>query len=243
MSVTAILLAAGYATRLYPLTKDTPKTLLPLTSGVILDAILTSLATVPEVRRRVLVTNHRFAEQFRAWQRATGAAVEIIDDGTDAAETRLGAVRDLELAQRRADAGDDLLVLGTDNLFRWPLAQFVSAAERFKPAPSIALAQAASRQAATQLGVVLRDATQRVTAFVEKSPQPPSLEAALCVYYFPAAMSGQIQRFLASGGNPDAPGYLLEWLVREGPVYGVMMPGVWYDIGTLEAYQAVLKEW
>ncbi len=243
MAITAVLLAAGYATRLYPLTKDKPKTLLPLGSGVILDAVVASLAMVPEVRQRVLVTNHRFAEQFRAWQRASRAPMEILDDGTDSAETRLGAIRDLELVQQRAGAGDDLLVLGTDNLFRWPLAQFVAAAQRVRPAPSVAIAQASSPQAATQFGVVLRDATQRVTAFVEKSPQPPSTEVALCVYYFPAAMGGQIQRFLASGGNADAPGYFLEWLVRQGAVYGLMMPGVWYDIGTLEAYQAVLNEW
>src|SRR3989338_1705769 len=121
MPGTAILLAAGYATRLYPLTKDRPKALLPLGSGVILDAVLQSMADATDIVKRVLVTNHRFAEQFRTWQAATRAPVEIIDDGTDTAQTRLGAIRDLELARTRGGAVGDLLVLGTDNLFGWPM--------------------------------------------------------------------------------------------------------------------------
>jgi glucose-1-phosphate thymidylyltransferase len=244
MSITAVLLAAGYATRLYPLTYDRPKALLPLGRGTILDAVVQSLETVPAMSRRVLVTNHRFAGQFHQWQRSAGAKVEILDDGTETAETRLGAIRDLALARRQA-AGpdDDLLVVGTDNLFHWPLAEFVSAARRRAPSASIALWEAPSRQEATRFGVVVRDAEGRITAFAEKSPDPPSREVALCVYYFPAAVCGGIDRFLAEGGNADAPGYFIEWLVRREAVYGVMMPGAWYDIGSREAYDAVVKEW
>ena len=243
MAVSVILLAAGYATRLYPLTKDCPKALLPLGHGVILDEVVRSLDGVPGLRRRFLVVNRRFVGQFRSWQRASGADIEILDDGTQTPETRLGAIRDVELARRSADPRDDLLVIGTDNLFRWSLADFVTAARRYHPSPSIALWDAPSREAARPFGVVTRDPNRRITAFVEKSPAPPSTEVALCVYYFPAPMGGDIQRFIAEGGNADAPGYFIEWLVRRGVVYGVMMPGAWYDIGTPEAYQAVVNEW
>ena len=243
MSIAVILLAAGYATRLYPLTQDRPKALLPLGRGVILDAVVRSLNQVASVRKRVLVTNHRFADQFRAWQQACGADIEIVDDGTETAETRLGAIGDLELARRRVDAGDDLLVIGTDNLFRWPLADFVAEAQRYRPEPTVALWEAPSLEVATSFGVVRRDRTSRITEFVEKSPQPPSRDVALCVYYFPVAMGGQIRQFIESGGNVDAPGYFIQWLARHGVVYGVMMPGAWYDIGSLDAYQTVLREW
>ncbi|MBI3321545.1 MAG: nucleotidyltransferase family protein [Candidatus Omnitrophica bacterium] len=241
--MTVVLLAAGYATRLYPLTTDRPKALLPLGDRTILDKVVAAVTSVAGVRRRLLVTNHRFADQFADWQRASGAEVQILDDGTETVETRLGAIKDLELARRATHPEDDLLVIGTDNLFRWPLADFVSQATRFHPHPSIALWQAPSREAATQFGVVIRDQTQRITAFVEKSPHPPSAEVALCVYYFPAPMCEAIQRFLQEGTNADAPGYFIEWLVRHGTVYGIMMPGAWYDIGTREAYQAVAKAW
>ena len=243
MAITAILLAAGYATRLYPLTKDRPKALLPLGAGTILDGVIRTLPGVPALRKTLLVTNHRFAEPFRAWQRERGARLTVVDDGTDSAETRLGAIRDLALARRDTDPGDDLLVVGTDNLFEWSLADFVAAARRHDPKPSIGLWRAPSAAAATQFGVVTRDATERITAFVEKSPTPPSVEVALCVYFFPGPMCSEIQRFLESGGNADAPGYFIQWLARRGDVYGIMMPGAWYDIGSLDSYQTVLREW
>jgi glucose-1-phosphate thymidylyltransferase len=243
MAVTAVLLAAGYATRLYPLTKDRPKALLPLGDQVILDEVVAAVRRVPDVRDCILVTNHRFAEQFQQWQLARQAPVTIIDDGTTTAENRLGAIRDLELARRSTGRQDDLLVLGTDNLFRWSLADFVAAARRHQPAPTVALWEAPSKDAATQFGVAVRDASSRITGFVEKSPQPPSREVALCVYHFPAAMCGKMQQFLDEGGNADAPGYFIEWLVRGGEVYGVLMRGAWYDIGTLETYHTVVKEW
>ena len=242
-SITAVLLAAGYATRLYPLTQDHPKALLPLGTGTILDEVVRSLDGVRPLRKRVLVTNRRFVELFRRWQRDRRADIEVLDDGTDTPQTRLGAIRDLELARGATDPGDDLLVLGTDNLFRWRLADFVAAAQRHRPHASIALWEAPSAEAATQFGVAIRDGTSRITAFVEKSPQPPSRDVALCVYYFPAAMGSEISRFIEEGGNPDAPGYFLEWLVRQAPVYGILMPGAWYDIGSPDSYQTALEEW
>lgn len=238
-----VLLAAGYATRLYPLTKDQPKALLPLGKGTILDAVISSLPSIQGLRRAILVTNHRFAQAFRNWQRQGGANVEVLDDGTETVETRLGAIRDVELARAQTDPQDDVLVVGTDNLFHWSLGEFVAQAQRYRPAPTIALWEAPSTKDATQFGVVMRDQASRIIGFVEKSPQPPSKEVALCVYYFPAPMCGKIRQFIESGANTDAPGYFIQWLARQGTVYGVMMPGTWYDIGTLEAYQAVINEW
>ena len=243
MPLTVILLAGGYATRLYPLTKDTPKALLPLGQGVILDAVVKSVEGVEGISQCVLVTNHQFAEPFRAWQRSHRQDVEIVDDGTESVEHRLGAIRDLELARTTSGGRGDLLVVGTDNLFTWPLNDFVVQARRHEPHPCIALWEAPSTAAATQFGVVVRDASSRITSFVEKSADPPSREVALCVYYFPEVMCGMIKEFLDGGGNADAPGYFIQWLAGRGPVYGLMMQGAWYDIGTLETYQAVVKTW
>lgn len=238
--VTAILLAAGYATRLYPLTKDTPKPLLPLGKGVILDEIYGALA--PGMQK-ILVTNHRFADRFRAWQRDRGVPLEIVDDGTETVETRLGAIRDLELARIRARAAGDLLVVGTDNLFTWPLEAFIERAQRHAPDPGIAVWELPPEADVSQYGVVRRDPDSRIAEFVEKSPQPPTREVATCIYYFPEAMVGRIREFIGTGGNVDAPGHFIKWLAGRGPVYGLMMSGIWYDIGTLDAYEAVKREW
>jgi len=241
MSVTAILLAAGYATRLYPLTKDTPKALLPLGEGVILDHIVRELGR--GLTKQILVTNRRFAEAFRRWQQARQIPLDVIDDGTESPEARLGAIRDLELARTQGRAQGDLLVLGTDNLFSWSLQDFVSQAQRHAPHASVALWQAPSTQAATQFGVVTLDGSGRITSFVEKSPRPPSTAVAMCIYYFPEAMCGMIRRFLDEGQHADAPGYFIAWLVDRSPVYGILMPGEWHDIGTIEAYEAVCRTW
>ncbi|HEX9780826.1 MAG TPA: nucleotidyltransferase family protein [bacterium] len=242
-TVSAIFLAAGYGTRLYPLTKHIPKALLPIGERVLLDEVLAALEDVPGLRRRVLVTNSRFAGQFRRWRDERGLDLEIIDDGTDGPDQRLGAIRDLELARTRSEADGDLLVLGTDNLFGWTLGEVVRRAQPHRPAPSVALWEAPASADATQFGVVTMDGAGRITAFVEKSPEPPSRSVALCLYYFPEAMLGRIREFLEQGGNPDAPGYFVEWLVRQEPVYGIPMSGAWYDIGTPEAYEDVQRAW
>ena len=243
MAVSVVLLAAGYGTRLYPLTKNRSKALLPLGPGVILDGVIRSLGDIPALGRCVLVTNSQFAEAFRAWQRERSTACEILDDGTASPETRLGAIRDLEVARQRVPPGDDLLVVGTDNVFEWSLGEFVSAARRHRPCASNALWQAPSKASATQFSVVIRDAAERITAFAEKSAQPPSADVSLAVYYFPAQMHARIRQFLENQGNPDAPGYFLQWLSGQEPVYGIMMPGTWYDIGSLQAYEDVQRDW
>ena len=243
MAVTVILLAGGYATRLYPLTRGTPKALLPLGQGVILDAVAASVKTVPEARQCVLVTNRRFADQFRAWAAERHADVRVIDDGTETVEARLGAIRDLELARVQGRAEGDLVVIGTDNLFTWPLEEFVAKAKHHAPAPSVALWELPAQADASQFGVVRRDAESRIVEFAEKSPHPPSREVSTCLYYFPEAMGGLIRRFIDAGGDTDAPGHFITWLVGRGDVYGIPMHGVWYDIGTLEAYEAVKGTW
>ena len=243
MSVTALLLAAGYATRLYPLTKDRPKALLPLGDGVVLDAVLGALDGIPELTKRILVTNRRFAGQFREWTRTRGDEIILVDDGTETNETRLGAIRDLELARTQGHAEGDLLVLGTDNLFRWSMPEFVAQAQRHRPHASVALWEAPSRESTTAFGVVRLDHTDRITSFVEKPPQPSSTAVALCVYYLPQPTCRRIQQFLDAGGNADAPGYFLEWLIGQEATYGVSMDGVWFDIGSRAAYEAVVKNW
>jgi glucose-1-phosphate thymidylyltransferase len=202
MAVSVILLAAGYGTRLYPLTRNKAKAMLPLGPGVILDGVTRSLADVPQLGATVLVTNSVFAADFRRWQAERGNAVEIVDDGTNSPETRLGAIRDLDLARQRVPAGDDLLVVGTDNLFEWSLGDFVRAAQRHRPHASNGLWRAPSKDSATQFGVVIRDPDERITTFAEKSAQPPSADVSLAVYYFRPRCTGASSSSWRAGATP-----------------------------------------
>ncbi len=243
MAVGVVLLAAGYGTRLHPLTKDCPKALLPLGGGVVMDPMLEAVAGVPGVSKTILVSNHRFIEQFQAWQGKVSVTLELVDDGSVIPEQRLGAIRDLLLALSRIDPRDDVLVLGTDNLFTWSLDEFVAAAKAKRPSPTIAVYEVATFEEASQCGVVEMDRQARVLRCVEKPRQPASKTVGLCVYYFPAPMRGRINEFITTGGNGDAPGYFVEWLVQREPVYGFVAGGEWYDIGTTAAYHEAVRRW
>jgi len=243
----AILLAAGYGTRLYPLTKDCPKALLPLGKGVVLEIIVEALTGVPGVSRVALVTNHRFIGQFQAWQSRRPVKLELIDDGSTTPETRLGAIRDLRLGLEQVGLDDDVLVLGTDNLFTWSLADLVAFAQSKRPASTVALRQTSSLEEACRSAVVEVDAEGWLVHCVEKpdpahlSPRPPCW-VALCVYYFPTPCLGRVDEFVRLGGNVDAPGYFIEWLVKHDRVYGFLTQGGWCDIGSQETYQRAVHQ-
>ena len=241
--VNVVLLAAGYGTRLYPLTEDCPKALLPIGPRLMLDWILESVRAIPQLGQIVLVTNGRFAGQFDSWRAERRAPVEVVNDRTMANDTRLGAIRDLMLGASRLKQADDLLALGTDNLFTWPLAEFVLSARGKRPAATIAVRQASSREEASRCGVVATDARNRITLCVEKPASPSSDTIALCVYYFPSSMHARFQQFLDAGGNPDAPGFFLGWLVKQEAVYAFMTAGEWFDIGSVESYERACRCW
>ena len=241
--VSAILLAAGYGTRLYPVTKDCPKALLPLGPGVVLDWILAGVQGVPGLSRVVLVTNHRFVQQFDAWSQQRHVPLDVVDDGTSTPESRLGAIRDLLLGLTRVEPHDDVLVLGTDNLFAWSLADFVAFAAAKRPAMTVALRTVRSPQDASRCAVVELDPQGRLLRCIEKPASPFSLTVGLCVYYIPASCRGRLEEFVTCGGDVDAPGYFAEWLVKQEAVYGFMTAGEWFDIGSHETYQHAVQWW
>lgn len=241
--LSVILLAAGYGTRLYPLTKDRPKALLPLGRETILDTIIRAVEAVPHVSRTVLVTNHPFAAHFRRWRTRRSSAVDILDDRTETPATRLGAMRDVLLAWEQAAPSDDVLVVGTDNLLTASLAEIVRVAQLKRPAATVAVREAATLRDARQFGVAECDAEGRILRWQEKPSRPSCRTIGLCLYYFPRPLRNQIHTYLAHGGSGDAPGQFVEWLVPRHPVYTIMTEGLWFDIGSQAAYHQARKEW
>ena len=241
-SVGVVLLAGGYGTRLYPLTKDLPKALLPLHGGVILDWVWDAVRPVPGRSTAVLVTNHRFAPQFEAWRRRRRLAIDLVDDGTSTPETRLGAIRDLLLGWQHLDAKDDLLVLATDNLFTWSLREFVAFARAHRPSVTMVTHRVASLEEASRCAVVEMEG-DRIVRCTEKPQQPSSRTVGLSFYYIPASSRKSIEAFVRSGGAGDAPGHLMEWLVQREPVCGWLGQGAWFDIGSQAAYDQTVRQW
>jgi glucose-1-phosphate thymidylyltransferase len=229
----AIILAAGYATRLRPLTDDVPKHLLPVGGRPMLDWIVEKLHAVERVDEVHLVTNGRFAPAFSAW--AEGTDVQIHDDGTHSNDDRLGAIGDVQFTLEEAGLeGDDLLVIAGDNLFDYSLAEFVAWWDA-KPEGSSAVAvhDVGEIALARLYGVVDIDADERVVAFVEKPEQPRSTLAATATYVYDRAHVPLLRTYLDEGNSPDAIGNFISWLHTREPVYAYSFPGGWFDIGDL----------
>lgn len=236
----AIILCAGYSVRLYPLTEKTPKPLLPVGGRPILDHLLEKVRGVREVNQIYAVSNGKFARNFEKWSKGLKKAdvpVRIVNDGTLTNETRLGAIGDLKLVLKQEKIEDDLLVLAGDNYFTFDLSEFVNKALLHKPAPSVGLFDVRDRCLAKNYGLVEVDADGKMTAFFEKPDEPPTTVASTGVYFFPQEILPSLDQYLLEKNNPDAPGYFVKWLAKKKEVYGILLSGIWYDIGDLASYQ------
>lgn len=224
----ALILAAGYATRLQPLTDDRPKHLLPVGGRPMLDWILDKIhdARVGDVH---LVTNARFAPQFERW--AKGKSVTVHDDGTSSNEDRLGAIGDIRFVQERAGIDDDMLVIAGDNLFDYELSDYIAYWRTKDGASAVAVHDVGTLDLARKYGIVAVDEDDRIVDFLEKPENPPSTLAATATYLYARAHARLVPTYLAEGNPPDQPGNYVAWLHKREPVYAYRFGGGWYDIG------------
>jgi glucose-1-phosphate thymidylyltransferase len=219
----ALILAAGYATRLRPLTDSTAKPLLPVGGRPMVDWILDHIAetSADEVH---LVTNARFAADFERW--AADKDVEVHNDGTTSNDDRLGAIGDIDFV----GLDDDLLAIASDNLFDYSLADYESY-WREKGGSSIAVYDVGDPELAKKYGIVDVDDDDRVTNFVEKPEHPPTTLCATATYLYTREHAALVPTYLREGNPPDQPGNFVAWLHRRAPVYAYRLPGEWYDVG------------
>jgi glucose-1-phosphate thymidylyltransferase len=232
--VKALILAAGYATRLRPLTDTWAKELLPVGGRPLIDWILDAVAKVDEVDEVHVVTNARKAEAFRSWAAGRDEPVTIHDDGTSTNEDRLGAIGDMQFVVEAARLDDHLLVIAGDNLFDFDLGDYVSFWQGKGVASAIAVRDVGSKELASLYGIVEVDEDDRVVDFVEKPDDPPTTLAAIATYLYHREHVPLIGRYLADGNQPDQPGRFVQWLHRREPVYAWPSEGSWYDVGDLD---------
>jgi glucose-1-phosphate thymidylyltransferase len=228
--VKALILAAGYATRLRPLTDTIPKQLLPVGGRPMVDWILDNIreAGIDDVQ---LVTNARFAADFERW--AADKGVRVHDDGTRSNETRLGAIGDIRFVQMHADIDDDLLVIAGDNLFDFALADYIEW-HGGRDASAVAVYDVGSLELAQKYGVIEVDEHDRIVSFVEKPEHPVSTLAATATYLYSREHARLVDTYLDGGNPPDQPGNFIAWLQERAPVYAYTLVGGWYDIGDPE---------
>lgn len=236
----ALVLGAGYATRLYPLTRERPKPLLPIGGVPILQRLCEKLYAVAGLDRIYVVTNHRFVGHYYSWlrdyqdRRKPPVPIEIFDDLTTSNDDRLGAIGDIDFVVRAAKVDDDLLVLAGDNLFEFDLAEF--AAYGKSKGVAVGVKDVGSRDLASLYGVIEADASGRVVDFEEKPPVPASTLVSIGVYFYSKASVPHFRQYLEEGQKKDAPGYFVQWLHPRVPLYAWRVTGDWYDIGDIDSY-------
>ena len=233
----AVLLAAGYGTRLYPLTENLPKTLLPVAGRPMLDWIADKVDDVAEVDELHVVTNARFGAALEEWAHGRRGRLDAVvhNDGTTSNENRLGAIGDIAFVIDRTEIGsDDLLVVAGDNLFDGSLADYVDWWRGKGDGSAIAVRDCGDLELARQYAIVEVDERDRIVSFVEKPPNPPGTLASTATYVYRREHVPLVRTYLDEGNSPDAPGNFIAWLYTREPVYAYRLEGVWFDIGDHE---------
>lgn len=240
----ALILAAGYGTRLYPLTKKYPKALLPVGMRPLIDYIIEKLAGIKSIKAVIVVTNDKFFSNFTSWAkkskpRVRGLRLKILNDGTRAEKARLGAIGDIYFALERENIKEDTLIIGGDNLFEEGLNDFLEFARARKPRSSIGIYDIRKKAFASKYGVVtLAPADNRITGFSEKPAHPRSPLIATCLYYIAKENLGYFKEYFNDPRNEkDSAGSFIGWLSKKEEVYGFVFRKRWYDIGDPKVYQ------
>ncbi len=232
-----IILAAGYATRMYPLTENFPKPLLEVGGKPILDWLVEDLS--PDIEQFIVISNHKYAEHFIRW--AEGKPVVVVDDGTSTNKTRLGAVKDIQFAVNKLGLSDDLLVIAGDNVLDFSLRSYLDYAKtvgtsctmRYWEDDPVKLRRAGVSEVDGEL----------LTGFEEKPAEPRSHWCTPPFYYYIASDVAKISEAMADGCATDAPGSLVAWMCKHSTIHSMVMPGKRYDIGNLEQYQQIRDQY
>lgn len=235
----ALILAAGYATRLYPLTKNYPKPLLHVGNKPIIGYIIDKLKTAKEIDEIIIVTNSKFVSRFKTWSEKLriNKALKVIDDLTSGLDDRRGAIGDMFFAINKENIREDLLVIGGDNLFDGNLKDFLEFTREKQGSPVIGIYDIRDRLKAGKYGVVKLDNKNKITYFQEKPRNPESTLAAMCLYFFPREKLKLIEEYSCGDAKRcDASGFYIDWLRKKIPVYGFIFGGRWYDIGSHKYY-------
>ena len=227
-----MILAAGYGTRLYPLTLDRPKPLIKVGGQTILERLLKKIEEIEICDEVFIVTNDKFYDMLLKWgeTRSFSIPINVINDKTTSNEDRLGAIGDINLVLGNEGINEDVLIIAGDNLFDFNIGDFLSFAKA-KDKFSVALFDVKDRKLAQNYGIVTLNEEQRVIAFQEKPSNPDTTLASTGIYYFPKSKLSMMKKYMSSDMAKDAPGNFVKWISENDKVFGYVFTEGWYDIG------------
>ena len=236
-----LILAAGYATRLYPLTENFPKPLLTVGGKSIIDYLIDDLRTGDAVDEFVIISNHKFINCFEDWARTKDYKPVLIDDGSTSNDNRLGAVKDIQFAVEKLGIDEDVLILAGDNVLDFSLTKFTDYCMNKKTSCVMRYFEP-KKETLTKRGVLELEG-DRVIGMEEKPAEPKSQFCCPPFYFYTREDIKRLPTAIAEGCGVDAPGSFVAWLCNKSTVYAMDMPGKRYDIGNLESYEKVNKEY
>ena len=228
-----LILGAGYGTRLYPLTQDTPKPLIPINGKPMISFLIDKIDNLKKIfpiKETIIVSNNKFYTNFLDWRKQYNVDAEIINDGSTGHHNRRGAVRDIKFAM--GSEKEDWLVLGGDNLFEDNLTGFMKGVYKSKLYPSVGVYDVKDKKEAQRFGVVYMNSEGRILKLEEKPQKPLTTLVAVCVYFFPAASLDFLDSFIGEERNVDTPGEYITYLVNKTKTFGYLLQGKWFDIGS-----------
>ncbi len=238
----AIILAAGYATRLYPLTINKPKALLPINNKPIINYIIEEIETIDAVDEIIVISNHKFADNFKEWANTlkSSKSISIIDDGTSTEETRRGAIGDILYTIDVKNIDDEILVIAGDNFFTYKLKDYYDYYRQIDK-DCVCVKEFNNIEMLKQFGVAVLDQNNKVLNIEEKPQQPKANTAVYATYMYKKDTIPMFKQYIEEGNKPDAPGYFIEWLYKKKDVYAYTFDGECYDIGTPQSYEDVCR--
>jgi glucose-1-phosphate thymidylyltransferase len=236
-----IILAAGYATRLYPMTLNQPKPLLPVAFKPMMEHVLDNVAGIRDIDHAYIVTNAKFATHFEDWAKNYKRpnlhfSFTIVNDGSTDDSNKLGAIGDMHLVLTKYEINEDIIVIGGDNLFSDDLSGFGDYCKK-KNSPVTGVYDVGDLEQIKKYNAIEIDENDHIVYFEEKPKEPKSTLTGIALYYYPQSTLPLIYRYIAEGNNPDQPGRLVQWLYPRVPFYVWRVPGLWFDVGSIETLE------
>ena len=242
----AIILAAGYATRLYPLTEHMPKALLTVCGRPILERLFDAFASEKEIDEIHIVSNAKFYQQLSDWaehiQSKYLQKIIVWNDGTTSNDNRLGAIGDIMYVLEKAHIDDDLFVAASDNLLSEPLTDYF-ADFRQHGCDLLLAGKLDDPEERKRYAILELDETNRVICLEEKPSHPKSDIAAYAEYIYARETLPLFKTYIDEGNNPDSPGHFPEWLYKKKEIRAFLYGGECVDIGTVRMYNEIQKTW
>jgi glucose-1-phosphate thymidylyltransferase len=236
----ALILAAGFGTRLNPLTKDIPKAFLKIGKKTILERTLDKIFET-EISKVFIVSNNKFFKIFESWFSTypQNDKIKLLNDGSDINEDRLGSIGDIKFVIEKENIKDDLLVICSDKIFEFSLIDFCKFFKEKKTVVNIGFDTKDMSKIRGKHGCVVIDSDQKILEFQEKPENPKSTVESIAFYIYPKDMLELFDKYLKEGNNPDAPGFFLEWIIKKRDAYCFLFEEECYDVGDIESYKKV----